>query len=121
MAVSEGYLSWVVEQLCRVTTVTSRRMFGGVGLYADGVFFGVLDDNTVYFRTGPGNLAAYTERGLPPFQPPGFSPMKYHQVPGDVLESMELLGVWVRAAVAEAVASKKIVRKPAVKKSSVGK
>jgi DNA transformation protein len=105
MAVSSDYLAWVVEQLNRVSTVTARRMFGGAGLYADGCFFAVVDTNTVYFRTGPDNVSQYQSRGIPAFRPPGFPPMKYHQVPAEILELPEFLREWVRAAVAEAAAA----------------
>ena len=51
MAVTDDYLAFVLEQFARVTPVTARRMFGGVGLYADGVFFGVIDNNQLFLRT----------------------------------------------------------------------
>jgi len=36
MSVSEHYREFVVEQLGRVTPVTAKSMFGGIGLYAQG-------------------------------------------------------------------------------------
>ncbi|MHC1766165.1 MAG: TfoX/Sxy family protein [Verrucomicrobiia bacterium] len=39
MACSKGYSDFVIEQLGRFIPVTARSMFGGVGLYAQGLFF----------------------------------------------------------------------------------
>jgi DNA transformation protein len=38
MAVSESYREFVLEQLGRVTPVIGKSMFGGVGIYAQGLF-----------------------------------------------------------------------------------
>ena len=50
MAVSSDYLDFVLEQLAPVGPLTSRRMFGGVGLYAQGLFFALVDDDTLYLK-----------------------------------------------------------------------
>jgi TfoX/Sxy family transcriptional regulator of competence genes len=41
--------------------VSSRRMFGGFGLYLGGVFFGVISDGKLYFRTDETSRADYFE------------------------------------------------------------
>ncbi len=109
MAVTEDYLAFVLEQLGRVTSVTSRRMFGGVGLYADGVFFAAIDNNQLFLRTGPGNLADYESAGSAAFQPmgPDTKPMSYHELPGGVLEDVSALRLWLGKALVEAAAGKK--------------
>ncbi len=113
----------MLEQLGRIRPVTSKRMFGGVGLYSKGLFFGVIDDNRVFLRTGPGNVADYVKLDCAPFQPiPDAKPMSYHELPGDVLESAAMLREWLPKAFAEAtaVAIKKPKRtlKTASKKAS---
>ncbi len=97
--------------------MTWRKMFGGVGLYADGVFFALLDDDTLYFKTDETTRAEFEARGLKPFQPfgPDTPPMAYHEVPADVLENVNELKVWMARAVAVAVAKQKDRRKPARK------
>ena len=109
MAVTEDYLAFVLEQFARVAPVTSRRMFGGVGLYADGVFFGVIDNNQLFLRTGSGNVADYEAQGCAPFQPmgPDTKPMSYHELPAGVLEGVSQLRLWLGKALAAAATSKK--------------
>ena len=50
MAVSDGYKSYVLDQLQMVGAVTAKAMFGGIGLYRAGVFFGLMDDDALYFK-----------------------------------------------------------------------
>lgn len=104
MAVRDSYRDFVLDQLNALRPVTGRRMFGGIGLYAEGIFFGVMDNDTLFFRTGDSNRAAFEARGMPPFQPlgPGTQPMAYHEVPGDVLENRSELATWLNAAITEA-------------------
>ena len=102
MAVRDSYREYVLEQLGRVRPVTWRKMFGGVGVYADDRFFALLDNDTLYFKTGATNRADFEGRGMPPFQPfgPGTKPMDYHELPGDVLENVAELPEWIAKAVA---------------------
>jgi DNA transformation protein len=106
--VQPQYLAYVLEQLERLGSLRPNRMFGGVGLYADGLFFGLIDDDTLFFKTGERNIAAFRERNMPRFMP---FPEKtnlalgYHQVPADVIEDAETLVSWAREAVAVALAA----------------
>jgi len=71
MAVSDSYRVYVLEQLQVVGTVTAKAMFGGVGLYRDGMFFGLIDDDTVYLKVDDSNRADFERAGSRPFQPYG--------------------------------------------------
>ncbi|MCC6235044.1 MAG: TfoX/Sxy family protein [Verrucomicrobiales bacterium] len=104
MAVRDSFRDFVLEQLGQVRPVTWRRMFGGIGIYAEGIFFAVIDNDTLFFRTGDSNREAFTRRGMPPFQPmgPDTKPMAYHELPGEVLEDLSELPHWMAAAIAEA-------------------
>lgn len=101
MAVSSSYLAFVLGQLADLPRVTDRRMFGGVGLYADGVFFAVMDDDTLFFKVNDATRPRYEQHRMPPFAPmPGKPPMRgYYQVPVSVLEDAEDLCTWAREAV----------------------
>jgi DNA transformation protein and related proteins len=125
MAVSKDFVAYVVELLAPLTRVTSRRMFGGVGLYSDGLFFALIADDTLYFKVDDSNRGDYERRGSKPFCPfpdkPEFS-MNYYDVPADLLDDGDELSRWARKSVALALtaankkASKKISKKPAKKK-----
>ena len=69
MAVSASYKAFVLEQLGRVAPVTSRGMFGGVGIYSAGLFFALIDDDTLYFKVDAATRPRYTDAGMKAFDP----------------------------------------------------
>jgi DNA transformation protein and related proteins len=108
MAVRPQYLAYVLEQLEGVARLRSRRMFSGVGLYSDDLFFGLIHDDTLFFKTDGTNSADYTARNMPRFMPFPDRPeavMAYYQVPADIIEDSEALQDWARKSVAVAAAS----------------
>ena len=73
MAVSDSFRDFALEheQLARVRPVTSRKMFGGVGVYAEGAFFALLDNDTLFFKVDDTTRPAFEACGMKPFQPFG--------------------------------------------------
>ena len=73
-------------------------MFGGIGIYSDGTFFAVIDNDTLFFKVDETLAKRYRDKGMPPFAPiPGAKPMMgYYQVPPDVLEDGRMLGKWAK-------------------------
>ena len=110
MPVSSNYLDYVREQLAGLGAVSSRRMFGGAGLYCDEFFFALVDNDTLYLRVNDANRADYTSRGMSQFRPYPDSPqlsMSYFETPADVLEDAAELVAWARRSVAAAMAAAK--------------
>src|ERR1041385_6074077 len=100
MAVSESYSEFVLEQLGRVAPVTSKSMFGGVGIYARGVFFALIAEDRLYFKVNDATRPDFEQRGMEPFRPFGEdSAMGYYEVPVDVLEDVAQLEMWVNRAI----------------------
>jgi DNA transformation protein len=115
MPVSSDYLQYVLEQLARLPRVTSRRMFGGIGLYSDGVFFGIIDNDTLFFKTDDSTRERYVAHGSQPFRPYKDRPevsMSYFHVPVEVLEDADELVPWAQGAVRAAGALAEMKRKP---------
>ncbi|MEO8563328.1 MAG: TfoX/Sxy family protein [bacterium] len=104
MSVSDGYLSFVLDQLRAVVPLLrARRMFGAHGLYADDLFFAVIDDDTLFLKVDDQTRADYESRGMPAFRPfEGAASMNYSQLPEDLLEDPESLRHWVERAIAVA-------------------
>ena len=84
-------------------------MFGGVGVYAGDLFFALMDDDTLYFKVDDSNRGRFEARGMGPFRPfgEGGEVMRYYEVPGEVLEDVELLAPWVEDAVAAAARTRR--------------
>jgi DNA transformation protein len=103
MPVSEEYLDYTVDQLGCIGEIVSRKMFGGVGLYHDGLFFGLIASDVLYFKVDDENRSHYEGAGSRAFQPyDGTYSMNYFEVPVDVLEDVDKLREWASAAVAAA-------------------
>src|SRR6476646_7913812 len=59
LRVSDAFKAFVLDQLEELGGVVPRSMFGGVGLYRDGVVFGILARDTLFFKTDAANRADY--------------------------------------------------------------
>jgi DNA transformation protein len=101
MAVSNSYLTFVLEQLTGVPDAVTKRMFGGVGIYSGETFFAVIDNDTLFFKVDDTLRPQYVGRGMSPFQPmPGKGAMTgYYQVPSDVLEDADQLAKWAKQSI----------------------
>jgi DNA transformation protein and related proteins len=101
LAVTDGFRSFVLDQLEELGDVTARSMFGGVGLYHSGVFFGLIARDTLYLKVGEANRADYERAKMKPFRPYPGRPgtMKYYAVPIAVVESAPELAAWARRAI----------------------
>ena len=105
MAASE-FVSYVVESLQPLGPVSARRMFGGHGIYLDGVMFALIASDQLYLKVDDGNRAAYETAGLEPFTYSGKGApvrMSYHEAPGEGFDDPELLCAWAREAYAAAL------------------
>ena len=113
MTVTAEYREFVLEQLGRVTPVTSRSMFGGVGVYADGLFFALMDDDTLYLKVDDSNRGDFEAAGTGPFRPfgDGQHVMQYYELPADLLEDADRLRPWVLKALDVARAARLKKRK----------
>lgn len=85
--------------------LSSRRMFGGYGLYLDGKIFGMItSDSDLYFKVGDNNREDYEQRGSEPFvytghKTKGATTMPYWKVPEEVIDNQELIAKWAEKAV----------------------
>jgi DNA transformation protein len=106
MPVSEEYLAYVIDQLEYLGPVQSRRMFGGAGLYFEGLFFAIVADDVLYFKVDESNRSDYENESMEAFRPfpdkDKSMVMGYYQVPINVLESKETLKEWAEKALSVA-------------------
>ena len=109
MSVSDNYRTYIVEQLAALPALSTRRMFGGIGLYSDAWFFALIDDDVLFFKVDDSNRHDYVSRGMKAFMPiPGKASMGYYEVPEDVIEEADELARWARRSVDVALKKKKI-------------
>jgi DNA transformation protein len=117
MPVSPEFRAFVEDQIGRVAPVRSRRMFGGIGLYSGDRFFGIVDNDVLYFKVDDKTRPRYAIRRMRPFSPMGTPMNGYWQVPADVLEDADKLRAWVNEAIEVAGRSGKPARSRRASKS----
>jgi DNA transformation protein len=103
MAVSPEYRDYVLDQLSQVR-FDRRPMFGGVGLFFEGLMFGIISrSDSFYLKTDEETVGCYERRGSSPFMVArgGVSrPMGgYYEVPAEVLDDTELVAIWAAHAI----------------------
>jgi len=88
---SAEYLDAAMAKLQVARQVTYRKMFGGAGLYLDGIFFGVLDNDATFFKheTARDWVIDGPQGGAQP----------YIRVPEAILADPAQLGLWIDASV----------------------
>jgi DNA transformation protein len=119
MAVSESYRTFVLEQLGRVAPVTAKSMFGGVGIYAEGLFFALIAEDRLYFKVDDTTRPDFERRGMEPFRPfEEENAMGYYEVPADVVEDAAQLGPWMKKAIDVAARAKQGKGKRSKKKNA---
>ena len=114
---SKGYVEYVLELMRPAGRASARAMFGGHGIYVDGMIVGIVVDDVLYLKTDTETRGAFVARGLAPFR---YATKKgdveitsYYRPPDEALESPAEMREWLRLALAAALRS--AARKPAAK------
>jgi DNA transformation protein len=104
LGVSAAFKAFVLDQLDELGDVSPRSMFGGIGLYRRGTFFGILARDTLYLKADAHTRREFEAAGSQPFRPypDRDATMAYYSVPPGVLESPPELARWCRHALAAA-------------------
>ena len=110
MPLNDGFKEFVKDLLADFGPITIRHMFGGAGVYADGVMFAILANDVLYLKADAAFARAFEAEGMAPFTyaPRGKPPvaMSYWEVPPRLLEEPDELVTWAREAQRIAHASK---------------
>jgi DNA transformation protein and related proteins len=113
MVASDSFAEFLREQLAPLGHLTMRRMFGKTGLFCDGLMFGMVADNTLYFRVDDDNRATFKEaESFPPlnYESQGrIIDLSFWRAPARLFYEPDGFVRWARAALAAArrVAAKK--------------
>lgn len=113
MPVTDEAVRRLLAPLEAIRSITSRKMFGGVGLYCDGVFFAVIDDDRLYFKFDAETAPYFDAVGAAQWviEGPMGGAMPYREVPAGLHD--QELGRWIDAAVGVAVRKKSKSKKKA--------
>jgi DNA transformation protein len=99
MANSPDFVAWALDLLAPLGGVTARAMFGGHGLYAEGVMFGLLDDDELFLKADEEAQPVFLAAGCRQWTWPGpKGPMAggYWRPPDEAHEDPEAMLPWAR-------------------------
>lgn len=105
MTADSEFVGFVVESLRALGPVGARPMFGGHGLFMDGLMFGLITDDQLYFKVDDGNRPAYEARNLQPFayrNKDRTVVTSYREAPSEGFDDPEILCAWASEACAAA-------------------
>ena len=116
MPVSPSFIEHLKDLLPPLGPIVVKRMFGGAGIYCDGVFFAIVDTETLYFKTDEKSRAAYEAENMGPFtymtkDGPSRLP-NYYRVPERLLDEPDDMREWAERAISVARANAAAKKKP---------
>ena len=107
MANSAEFVTHALELLSGVGPVDARRMFGGHGVYARGVMFGLLDDDELFLKTDELSRPRFVEAGCRCWVYVGrnarMENTSYYRPPDDAHEDPEAMTAWAKLALESAL------------------
>jgi len=113
---SDEFIAYVMELLGPFGTVGTRRMFGGHGVYLDGLMFALVSEDTLYLKADDMNRVEFEQAGCEIFayaRKGKRAVLGFFRAPEDAMESPELMLPWARTAYAAALrtnAKKQVAR-----------
>jgi DNA transformation protein and related proteins len=102
MAVSASFSEMLIELLSPLGPVRIRRMFGGGGVYLDGLMFGLIFDDVLHFKADARTQKMFEDEGMGPFVYDAKGRpivMSFWQAPERLYDEPDDLVAFARAAV----------------------
>lgn len=106
MRTKSSLISYVTEQLAFLGNISSRSIFGGMGVFIDDRLLGVVINEQLYLHTDKSNRDDYVSRGMAQFKPyPNAFDLTtdHHQVPQEIIDDPEQLKAWGQRALVAAI------------------
>ena len=108
----QEFVNYVVDLMQSLGPVTAKGMFGGHGIFLEGLMFALIADGILYLKTDKDNENEFTARRLEAFtynKKGKQYKMSYYQAPDEALEDGDIMNHWANNAYSTALkaASKK--------------
>ncbi len=119
---SSGTAEFIKDALHPLGHITVRRMFGGAGVYCEGVIFALVIEDVVYLKADARSIPAFEAEGMGPFtydtKLGQRSITSYWQLPDRLFDETDELVEWAKRAVAVSIAAKVAKPKRSARKKS---
>ena len=104
----QEFVAYVIDLMQSIGPVSAKRMFGGHGIFLEGLMFGLIAGNTLYLKVDAESKGSFEARGLEAF---GYSKkgkeykMSYYQAPEEALEDPQEMMAWANQSYGVAIAA----------------
>ncbi|WP_066798691.1 TfoX/Sxy family protein [Sphingomonas soli] len=119
MAFDRGLVDWTIEACEPMGGVSMRHMMGCAMLYLDGMVFGLVDENDIWFKADATSNAMWDEAGCERFtftmRDGSTESLNYRRGPADVYDDADAMREWAAVALAASQRAPK-KKKPKAKK-----
>ncbi len=95
------FVNFLHEVFAQLGAINARKMFGGFGIYHNGVMFGLVSDDTLYLKTDKNTAQYFIEKDLHQFEYDKNGKrikMSYYMAPEEILENPDDAELWARRA-----------------------
>lgn len=106
MPCSQSFVDHALDLLSLLGPVQARRMFGGYGIYARGVMFGILDDDELFLKTDGETEERFASAGCRRWSYDGLAQTDYFRPPDEAHEDAEAMEPWGRLGLEAALRKK---------------
>ena len=109
-AADQEFSQYVVDLMQIIGPVNARKMFGGYGIFLEGIMFALIANGRLYLKVDKDNQHQFTENELPAFtynKKGKEYKMSYYLCPEDALEDADIMNTWGNSAYAAALRSAK--------------
>lgn len=106
---SDDYITFLHEIFAEFGEITSRKMFGGYGIYRSGLMFGLVADDELFLKVDKQSIDEFSQAGLEAFEyvkDGKAMKMSYHRAPEEIFDDPEQANYWAALAYEAAMRSK---------------
>ena len=103
---TNGFVEHVVELLAPLGRVSARRMFGGHGVYCDGLFIAIVLDDVLYLKADAESRADFERAGCEIFsysRSGKVATLNFYRAPEDAMDAPQRMLPWARKALEAAL------------------
>ena len=119
MAASASYIDFIKDIFSPFGDISVRKMFGGAGVYCDGMFFAIIGDDDLWLKVDDETRAEFEAAGLKPFEVEmngKKGTMSYYNAPEEIFDDEDALQHWAALAMGASRRAATSKKKKAAKK-----
>ena len=113
------FVDYVVELMAAWAAVTARKMFGGYGLYREGLMFGLIVEDELFLKADANNAMQFERAGSQPFVYQSRDrtvQLSYWSAPPASLDSPAEMGEWCQSAYGAVLRAQTVKAEKSVKR-----